>query len=83
MLQPEAAVSPRRDDEDPANSGGPSRAPASMPRCPGCGWQDVRPSRLRGAVDSFLGAFGIVPFRCRSCGRRFYRFRLQGRKVRP
>jgi hypothetical protein len=44
----------------------------TLPRCPGCGWQDVRRSRPK-LLDAFLAMFAITPFRCRTCARRFYR----------
>ncbi len=46
----------------------------SIPRCPKCGWRNVRFSHNKGVVDSALGMFSIFPFRCRSCGSRFHRF---------
>jgi transposase-like protein len=47
---------------------------AVMPQCPRCGWHDVRPSMIRTALDRALSALSLSPFRCRSCGHRFYRF---------
>ena len=56
-----------------------SRAPENVdyevPRCPRCGWQDVRASTPRGLVDALLGTLSMVPWRCRSCGFRFHRLR--------
>jgi len=49
-------------------------APQAMPRCPQCGWQDVRLSRPRTALDAALSMFSVAPFRCRTCGARFYRY---------
>lgn len=47
----------------------------AVPRCPQCGWSDVRLSKSKGALDAaMLGALSLAPFRCRTCGRRFYRF---------
>ncbi len=46
----------------------------AMPRCPRCGWQDVRLSMSRRPLDIALAAFALSPFRCRSCHHRFYRF---------
>lgn len=46
-----------------------------MPRCPNCGWQNVRLSHIRGIFDTVLGVFSVFPFRCRSCGARFHRVR--------
>jgi len=43
------------------------------PRCPMCGWMDVRRSMPRGFLDRFVRIVGLVPYRCRSCGQRFYR----------
>ena len=59
---------PRRQERDDSQE-----QHAAMPRCPNCGWQDVRISRSKGAIDSVLGALGVLPFRCRSCSHRFYR----------
>jgi DNA-directed RNA polymerase subunit RPC12/RpoP len=42
-------------------------------RCPNCGWMDVRRSMLHGMVDHLIRMIGLVPYRCRSCGMRFYR----------
>jgi len=42
-------------------------------RCPVCGWTDVRRSRPKGVVDGLVRMVGLVPYRCRSCGQRFYR----------
>jgi predicted RNA-binding Zn-ribbon protein involved in translation (DUF1610 family) len=47
--------------------------PSVMPRCPNCGWHDVRPSKPKG-IDPVIATLGLKPFRCRSCGHRFYRF---------
>jgi hypothetical protein len=46
----------------------------AFPRCPNCGWQDVRPSHSRSAFGMALSLFSIAAFRCRSCSHRFYRF---------
>jgi hypothetical protein len=43
-------------------------------RCPNCGRRDVRRSYARGSIDLFMRMFSRNPFRCRSCGKRFYRF---------
>ena len=43
------------------------------PRCPVCGWMDVRRSMPRGVLDRVVRIVGLVPYRCRSCGQRFYR----------
>jgi DNA-directed RNA polymerase subunit RPC12/RpoP len=43
------------------------------PRCPMCGWMDVRRSMPKGFLDGLVRIVGLVPYRCRSCGQRFYR----------
>jgi DNA-directed RNA polymerase subunit RPC12/RpoP len=43
------------------------------PRCPVCGWMDVRRSMPEGFLDRVVRIVGLVPYRCRSCGQRFYR----------
>jgi len=43
------------------------------PRCPVCGWLDVRRSMPKGLVDAVVRIFGLIPYRCRSCNERFYR----------
>ena len=40
--------------------------------CPGCGWMDVRRSMPRGIFDYLVCKLRIVPYRCRTCGQRFY-----------
>jgi len=44
-----------------------------VPRCPECGWMDVRRSMPNGFLDGLVRIVGLVPYRCRTCGRRFYR----------
>ena len=43
------------------------------PRCPICGWMDVHRSMPKGFLDGLVRIVGLVPYRCRSCGQRFYR----------
>jgi hypothetical protein len=43
------------------------------PRCPVCGWTDVRRSMPHGLLDRVVRIVGLVPYRCRSCSHRFYR----------
>jgi len=47
----------------------------SRPRCPRCGWGDTRLSGAHGLVDRLLSTLSLAPYRCRSCGSRFYRLR--------
>ena len=42
-------------------------------RCPSCGWTDVRRSMPHSFFDRLVRLIGLVPYRCRSCGERFYR----------
>lgn len=56
-----------------AGAGTQRSGPQPMPRCPQCGWSDVRLSRTKKPLDVALGVFSVAPFRCRSCGARFYR----------
>jgi predicted RNA-binding Zn-ribbon protein involved in translation (DUF1610 family) len=52
------------------------------PRCPNCGWLDVRRSQPHSFFDYLLRLIGLVPYRCRSCGERFHRAdRTQGQPV--
>jgi hypothetical protein len=44
-----------------------------LPRCPNCGWRNVRLSHSNGPIDTVLKMFTVFPFRCRSCGLRFHR----------
>ena len=65
---------PEGESQLPASDEGAEGVAPGMPRCPKCGWQDVRLSHSKGAVDSFLSMFSVHAFRCRSCGMRFHRF---------
>lgn len=50
--------------------------PRDLPRCPNCGWHDVRFSYTKRAIDVVLGIISVQRFKCRSCGhyfRRWYR----------
>ena len=51
------------------------------PRCPNCGWTDVRRSMPRGFLDHLARMVGLVPYRCRSCGARFYRTQRESRET--
>lgn len=62
----------RSEGGSPAASG-PASAVSGGPRCPNCGWRDVRFARLRGTLDRMFRQFSVLAFRCRSCGHRFYR----------
>jgi hypothetical protein len=43
-------------------------------RCPKCGWNDVRYSEYYSIWENLLRLFFLVPFRCRICRHRFFRF---------
>lgn len=45
------------------------------PSCPNCGWSNTRPSFRAGILDLILAALLLKPFRCKSCNRRFFRFK--------
>ena len=44
--------------------------------CPRCRWKCSRRSKRRGSLDLLLALLQLHPFRCRSCGRRYYRLAL-------
>ena len=44
------------------------------PVCRYCGSPDIRPSNRRNSLDVLLSCLFLVPFRCRLCRVRFYRF---------
>jgi hypothetical protein len=48
-------------------------AEQKLPRCPNCGWRNVRKSHSNGPIDTLMKMFSVLPFRCRSCGLRFHR----------
>jgi predicted Zn-ribbon and HTH transcriptional regulator len=50
-----------------------AEAAKELPRCPNCGWRNVRLSHSKGPIDTVLKMFTVFPFRCRSCGLRFHR----------
>jgi len=75
---PGAAPSRRRNS---AAGAGEAHAADALPRCPNCGWQDVRPSHTRSTLGMALALFSIAPFRCRSCSHRFYRFSRKDREL--
>lgn len=41
--------------------------------CPGCLSKDVRRSRHTGVFAAILAQFGLHPYRCRNCRKRFFR----------
>ena len=49
--------------------------PTLEAKCPFCGSEKTRPAHSRGIFDDILESFGVFPFRCGECRRRF-RFRL-------
>jgi DNA-directed RNA polymerase subunit RPC12/RpoP len=50
-------------------------------RCPNCGWTDVRRSASHNLADSLLSIFGLVPYRCRTCSRRFHGVRQTSQEL--
>ena len=48
------------------------------PRCPNCGWRNVRIAHTKGLLDKLLSSVvSIQRFKCRSCGRYFrHRYRV-------
>lgn len=68
------AAQPRRGQTQGPRIADSPAEPARLPRCPNCGWQDVRPSHSGGVLAQALALFSVAPFRCRSCSHRFYRF---------
>jgi hypothetical protein len=44
--------------------------------CRKCRWKCSQPSRRKSRLDLFLALFRLHPFRCRSCGHRYYRLAL-------
>lgn len=44
-------------------------------QCSKCQSKDTRRSNLRGFPETFLKFMGIRPYRCRGCGKSFFKFR--------
>jgi hypothetical protein len=44
------------------------------PRCPNCKIHDIRPSFQKGFQDTLFRVFSCMPYRCRACEKRFYRY---------
>ncbi len=42
--------------------------------CPRCGEPNTRPSTRRKPIDYFLRVILLFPYRCHTCGERFWRF---------
>jgi RNase P subunit RPR2 len=42
--------------------------------CPRCRDRNTRPSTRRKRLESLLSMFLLRPYRCRTCGARFWRF---------
>jgi transposase-like protein len=70
----------------PSDPEKPSQSPAGQaeelaarpkPRCPNCGWKNVRISHNKSLLDTILAAMSIQRFKCRTCGRYFrHRYRI-------
>lgn len=48
--------------------------------CPDCRSDQIRRSRTRGIVDSFLARLLIRPYRCQECDCRFFRWSIRHRR---
>ena len=48
-------------------------------RCPNCLMRDIRPSFQKGFQDTVFRLFSCMPYRCRACETRFYRYRDTGK----
>jgi transposase-like protein len=57
---------------------GPEEEGQPKPRCPNCGWKNVRISHTKSFLDKILSSsLSIQRFKCRSCGRYFrHRYRI-------
>src|SRR6266404_1920208 len=52
--------------------------------CPRCRLYRIEPSRSTGSLDWFFRVFGFKPYRCLSCGRRFFRsWKSQKSSIKP
>jgi transposase-like protein len=56
---------------------------STMPVCWSCGARQVRPSGTRSATDLPARLLLLIPYRCRSCQRRFYAFRTSRALAQP
>jgi hypothetical protein len=63
-------------ESSPETEFGQSHGELRTRRCPACGWMDTRLSLTHTLLDNILGLVGLVPYRCRTCGDRFYRTRF-------
>jgi hypothetical protein len=66
-------VTPTGPPKSPLDPKADEPAARPMPRCPSCGWGNVRISRTRNLLDMILGGVSIQRFKCRSCGNYFRR----------
>jgi transposase-like protein len=68
-------VKPKEPPKGPLDPATDEPAVRPMPRCPSCGWGNVRISRTKTTLDLILGVVSIQRFKCRSCGNYFRRWR--------
>lgn len=61
-------------EEAPEMDDNEAEEPRPFPRCPHCGWSNVRFSYTRNAIDVVLGVLSVKRFKCRACGRYFRRW---------
>jgi hypothetical protein len=70
---------PSDPENPPQSQGGHEEEPGAQPkpRCPNCGWKNVRISHTKNFLDTILSAISIQRFKCRTCGRYFrHRYRI-------
>ena len=64
---------PSRCPGPPASQEEPATPAQLLPRCPRCGWHDVRFSYTRKAFDFLFRVISVERFKCRTCGAHFRR----------
>jgi transposase-like protein len=71
-------LDPKEALEAPARQEEQTPGAKPKPRCPNCGWGNVRIAHTKGMLDRILStAASIQRFKCRSCGRYFrHRYRI-------
>jgi hypothetical protein len=69
---------PEKSTTPPSGQEEDSPEPQAKPRCPNCGWQNVRISHNKNLLDTLLAsALSVRRFKCRVCGHYFrHRYRV-------